>query len=122
MLTMRFRTGRKVGRTIYMQRGPEPRDSDELCGVMDSPNLAKMFVDAMNKVLEDADRLISENLREVVETPSRPLDTGRTVREAEDTQQSRTEQMRQQESMKKNMDDDEGFNGDVYGDPINRGE
>jgi len=44
----RWRTGRKVGRTIYRQVGPGPSDADELVGLMDTPDLARMVVDAMN--------------------------------------------------------------------------
>ena len=39
-LSLPWRTGRKVGRTIYAQHGPEPSDTDELIGVMDTPVLA----------------------------------------------------------------------------------
>ena len=37
---MIWRTGRKVGRTIYAQAGPQPSDDDNLIGVMDTPALA----------------------------------------------------------------------------------
>jgi hypothetical protein len=37
-----------VGRTIYRQVGPGPSDADELVGLMDTPDLARMVVDAMN--------------------------------------------------------------------------
>lgn len=40
-LGVRWRTGRKVGRTIYAQMGPKPSDDDPLIGVMDSPLLAE---------------------------------------------------------------------------------
>jgi hypothetical protein len=43
-----WRTGRKVGRTIYAQQGPEPSDSDPLIGVMDTPELAALAVAARN--------------------------------------------------------------------------
>jgi hypothetical protein len=43
-----WRTGRKVGRTIYAQPGPEPSDDDPLIGVMDTPGLAKAAVRAHN--------------------------------------------------------------------------
>jgi hypothetical protein len=43
-----WRVGRKVGRTIYRQLGPEPSDADELVGMMDTAELAKQFVEAMN--------------------------------------------------------------------------
>jgi hypothetical protein len=33
---MRWRTGRKVGRTIYAQIGDQPSDHDPLLGLMDT--------------------------------------------------------------------------------------
>lgn len=47
-MTERWRTGRKVGRTIYMQTGPEPSDEDILIGMMDTASLAQDAVDAVN--------------------------------------------------------------------------
>lgn len=44
----RWRVGRKVGRTIYIQVGDEPSSRDELIGVMDSLGLAQTAVDAVN--------------------------------------------------------------------------
>ncbi|MCA1673038.1 MAG: hypothetical protein LC799_12855 [Actinobacteria bacterium] len=44
----RWRTGRKVGRTIYLQQGDEPSDDDQLIGLMDTPELARQVVDAVN--------------------------------------------------------------------------
>lgn len=35
-----MRVGRKVGRTLYLQVGPEPSDCDVLVGMMDTPELA----------------------------------------------------------------------------------
>jgi len=35
-----WRTGRKVGRTIYAVTGQEPSDDDVLIGMMDTPELA----------------------------------------------------------------------------------
>lgn len=46
-----WRTGRKVGRTIYAQAGREPSDVDELIGVMDTPDLAEEAVRAHNEDL-----------------------------------------------------------------------
>jgi len=43
-----WRTGRKVGRTIYSQVGDEPSDDDELIGVFDTPELAQRAVTAVN--------------------------------------------------------------------------
>lgn len=45
----RWRVGRKVGRTIYQQTGPEPDDTDPLIGVMDTPELAALAVEAVNR-------------------------------------------------------------------------
>lgn len=45
---MKIRQGRKVGRTLYEQAGPEPSDQDELIGVMDTVLLAAMVVAAVN--------------------------------------------------------------------------
>lgn len=51
-LTMPWRTGRKVGRTIYAQAGDEPHDHDHLLGLMDTPQLADHAVKAHNAVLK----------------------------------------------------------------------
>jgi hypothetical protein len=41
VLSLPWRVGRHVGRTIYAQGGPEAsREDDELIGVMDTPELA----------------------------------------------------------------------------------
>jgi len=45
----RWRTGRKVGRTIYRQVGEEPSNDDPLIGVMDTPEWAALVVDAVNQ-------------------------------------------------------------------------
>ena len=45
-----WRTGRKVGRTIYRQTGPTPSDTDPLIGIMDTPEDAKRVVDAVNAI------------------------------------------------------------------------
>jgi len=47
-----WRTGRKVGRTIYTQVGDEPSDCDRLIGVMDTPELAQRAVDAVNEATD----------------------------------------------------------------------
>lgn len=44
----RWRTGRKVGRTIYAQPGPDPSDDDVLIGILDTPRLAAEAVTAHN--------------------------------------------------------------------------
>ena len=46
--SLRWRTGRKVGRTIYAQPGPEPSDDDVLIGTLDTPALAAEAVAAHN--------------------------------------------------------------------------
>lgn len=43
-----WRTGRKVGRTIYVQTGDEPSDDDQLVGMMDTRELAALVVRAVN--------------------------------------------------------------------------
>lgn len=52
--TQPWRTGRKVGRTIYAQPGEHPDDNDPLIGVMDTPALAHEAVTAHNAHLEQA--------------------------------------------------------------------
>lgn len=46
---VKLRTGRKVGRTIYEQKGDEPSDEDVLVGMMDTPELAAFAVAAVNR-------------------------------------------------------------------------
>lgn len=41
-----WRVGRKVGRTIYRQRSADPADGDELIGVMDTIDAAKLAAQA----------------------------------------------------------------------------
>jgi hypothetical protein len=48
----KWRVGRKVGRTIYIQSGDTPSDGDELIGLMDSIELAQEAVDAVNALDE----------------------------------------------------------------------
>ena len=48
LAALRWRTGRKVGRTIYAQLGERPGDADLLIGVMDSVSLAIAAVRAHN--------------------------------------------------------------------------
>jgi hypothetical protein len=43
-----WRVGRKLGRTIYIQEGPEPSDLDLVIGMMDAPSYAHLLVDAVN--------------------------------------------------------------------------
>ena len=46
-----WRTGRKVGRTLYAMVGDEPTDHDLLIGMMDTRDLAAAAVDAHNRTL-----------------------------------------------------------------------
>jgi hypothetical protein len=46
-----WRTGRKVGRTIYAQIGEQPSDGDVLIGMMDTRELADEAVRAHNLTL-----------------------------------------------------------------------
>lgn len=48
-----WRTGRKVGRTIYLQVSEEPSDDDTLIGMMDTPELAQHVVDAHNGLFDE---------------------------------------------------------------------
>ena len=48
----RWRTGRKLGRTIYEQLGADPSGDDTLIGVMDSPGLAAAACHAHNALLD----------------------------------------------------------------------
>lgn len=43
-----WRTGRRVGRTLYLQTDREPGDSDLLIGMMDTPELAAGVANAVN--------------------------------------------------------------------------
>jgi hypothetical protein len=46
-----WRTGRRVGRTIYAQLLDQPGDNDPLIGVMDTTTLAAAAVHAHNEEL-----------------------------------------------------------------------
>jgi len=48
---MYWRTGRKLGRTIYAQLGPGPSDNDILIGMMDTKALAEDAVAQHNQIL-----------------------------------------------------------------------
>lgn len=45
---MRLRTGRKVGRTLYIQRGVEASDADTLIGLVDDRVIAEEIVRRWN--------------------------------------------------------------------------
>lgn len=51
-LLLRWRVGRKLGRTVYVMKGSDPSDEDEFIGVMDTTLLAKHVVEAHNYVLD----------------------------------------------------------------------
>lgn len=51
LLRVPWRTGRKVGRTVYAQAGIDPGNDDELIGVMDSRELAEAVVRAHNRAI-----------------------------------------------------------------------
>ena len=49
---MRWRTGRKVGRTVYAEAWDGVSDEDDvLIGLFDTPELAQAAVDAHNEML-----------------------------------------------------------------------
>lgn len=48
-MILRFRAGRHLGRTVYVQSGMEPdRDADEMIGCMDTPELGRIVVAALD--------------------------------------------------------------------------
>lgn len=60
---MIYRTGRKVGHTLYKQEGTEPSDDDMFIGSVLTPELARELVDAANfalRVRENTARLGKE--------------------------------------------------------------
>ena len=57
-LLLPWRTGRHVGRTIYVQLGPEPSDEDPFIGCLDSAELAAEACEAHNE------RLLHAEIRE----------------------------------------------------------
>lgn len=53
MTRQRWRVGRSLGRTIFVQTGDQPakanvEDGDVVIGMMDTPELAQLVVDAVN--------------------------------------------------------------------------
>lgn len=59
-LKMRFRTGQRVGRTIYLHVQGDTELDGTLVGVMDTRRLAQLAVDAMNARLEADGKLWRE--------------------------------------------------------------
>lgn len=51
LLSLPWRNGRHVGRTVYAMPSGEPTDTDPLIGVMDTPELAAEAVAAHNALL-----------------------------------------------------------------------
>jgi hypothetical protein len=51
IVLMRWRIGRKVGRTIYAMVGSQPSDDDILIGMMDHENIAAIAVHNHNNSL-----------------------------------------------------------------------
>ena len=49
----RMRTGRSVGRTIYLQRTDDPSRADLLIGMVDTPALADLIVRAVNRLVDE---------------------------------------------------------------------
>jgi hypothetical protein len=49
LLLLPWRTGRKIGRTLYAVTGPEASDDDVLIGMMDTPELAAEACAAHNR-------------------------------------------------------------------------
>jgi hypothetical protein len=47
----RWRTGRKLGRTVYAMVGDDPSDADEFLGIMETPTLADVVVYEHNEAL-----------------------------------------------------------------------
>lgn len=73
MVIPRWRTGRKVARTIYLQLGDEPSDWDVLYGVMDTPELAAATVRGLNRLTAQGDVDLDVVLRELGLDPDEEL-------------------------------------------------
>lgn len=72
-----YRTGRRNGRTIYYQSGPEPTDHDECAGFAADPSWAVALVAAANRGLEaqrftDAYNGSLRDAMSLTETPPQP--------------------------------------------------
>lgn len=50
---MKWRTGQKLGRTLYLQEGPLPSEADRFLGMMEKPELAELVVEAVRRFHED---------------------------------------------------------------------
>lgn len=51
----RLRTGRTLGRTIYVETGSGNPDHDLVIGIVDSPLIAEYIVEAVNRLQKQAD-------------------------------------------------------------------
>ena len=62
-----WRTGRKLGRTLYERKYTDgPSDEDRFLGLVDTPELARRIVEAVNEredLLADLDHAERENRR-----------------------------------------------------------
>jgi hypothetical protein len=45
----KWRVGRKLGRSLYFQEGPEPSDDDRFLGLMEKAELAELVVEAVGR-------------------------------------------------------------------------
>ncbi len=54
---MIWRMGRELPRCLFLQKGPQPSDSDSFLGMVESPALAKRVVEAVNGATERAQKL-----------------------------------------------------------------
>jgi hypothetical protein len=52
----RFRVGRSLGRTVYLEDPDHPGDGDELIGIMDTREWGQRVVDALNRQAEERQR------------------------------------------------------------------
>lgn len=75
-----WRVGRHVGRTVYRQTGTDPDGTDVLIGVMDTPELARQVVDAVNRAARVAALLREWRGMD----PAASLDAGEVVAELDD--------------------------------------
>lgn len=59
VIGLRWRTGQKLGRTIYAQISHEPSDRDMLIGLMDTAEFAAHVVEVHNKGIPDAEGVLA---------------------------------------------------------------
>jgi hypothetical protein len=68
-----WRVGRKLKRTLYLQIGEEPSDSDTYLGMMETPELAARVVNAINRINRTAEDTRSRLMADEEITVSRRL-------------------------------------------------